>query len=59
MEDTPIQFGPQESFATAVEARFVNTLITRRGKPDYVPLTTNLGLRYKAECSAFRWILAS
>ena len=34
--------GPQVSLTTAVEARFVNTLVTRHGKPDYVPLTTNL-----------------
>ena len=39
--------GPQVSLATAVAARFVNTLITRTGEPDYVPLTTNLGLKYK------------
>ena len=40
-------FGPQVSLASAVEARFVNTLVTRNGEPDYVPLTTNLGLKYK------------
>ena len=40
-------FGPQVSLALAVEARFVNTLVTRNGEPDYVPLTTNLGLKYK------------
>ena len=40
--------GPQVSLlATAVTARFVNTLVTRTGAPDYVPLTTNLGLKYK------------
>ena len=39
--------GPQVSLATAVTARFVNTLVTRTGEPDYVPLTTNLGLKYK------------
>ena len=39
--------GPQVSLATAVAARFVNTLITRTGEPVYVPLTTNLGLKYK------------
>ena len=39
--------GPQVSLATAVAARFVNTLITRTGEPDCVPLTTNLGLKYK------------
>ena len=40
-------FGPQVSLASAVEARFVNTLVTRTGEPDYLPLTTNLGLKYK------------
>ena len=39
--------GPQVSLDTAVAARFVNTLITRTGEPDYVPLTTILGLKYK------------
>ena len=39
--------GPQVSLNTAVTARFVNTLVTRTGEPDYVPLTTNLGLKYK------------
>ena len=39
--------GPLVSLATAVAARFVNTLVTRTGEPDYVPLTTNLGLKYK------------
>ena len=39
--------GPQVSLTTAVEARFTNTLVTRQGEPDYVPLTTNLGLKYK------------
>ena len=39
--------GPQVSLATAVAARFVNTLITRTCEPDCVPLTTNLGLKYK------------
>ena len=39
--------GPQASLATAVAARFVNTLVTRTGKPDNVPLTTNLRLIYK------------
>ena len=37
--------GPQVSLATAVTARFGNTLVTRTGEPDYVPLTTNLGLK--------------
>ena len=39
--------GPKVSLATAITARVVNTLVTRRGEPDYVPLTTNLGLKYK------------
>ena len=38
---------PQVSLTTAVEARFPTTLVTRLGEPDYVPLTTNLGLKYK------------
>ena len=38
---------PQVSLATAIAARFVNTVITRTGEPDYVPLTTSLGLKYK------------
>ena len=32
---------------TDIEARFVDTLVTRNGEPDYVPLTTNLGIKYK------------
>ena len=39
--------GPQVSLATAVTAGRLNTLVARTGKPDYVPLTTNLGLTYK------------
>ena len=38
---------PQVSLTTAVEAQFVNTLVTRTGEPDYVLLTTNLGLKQK------------
>ena len=45
--------GPQVSLATAVTARSVNTLITRTGEPDYVPLTTNLGLKYKRRMRCF------
>ena len=37
----------QVSLATAVAARYMSTLVTRTGEPDYVPLTTNLGLKYK------------
>ena len=39
--------GPQVSLATVVAARFGSTLVSRTGGPDYVPLTTNLGLKYK------------
>ena len=39
--------GPVVTLAATVEERFVNTLISRLGEPDYVPLTTNLGLKYK------------
>ena len=46
-DDEIFRVGPQVSLATAVAARFVNTLITGTGEPDYVPLTTNLGLKYK------------
>ena len=46
-EDGLYNLGPQVSLTTAVEARFVNTLGTRYEAPDYVPLTTNLGLKYK------------
>ena len=45
--------GPQVSLGTAVAARFVNTLVTRTGEPDYVPLTTNLGLKYKRQMLYF------
>ena len=39
--------GPVVKLAATVEERFVNTLISRLGEPDYVPLTTNLGLKNK------------
>ena len=39
--------GPLVTLTATVEERFVNTLISRNGEPDYVPLTTNLGLKYK------------
>ena len=39
--------GPVVTLAATVEERFVNTLISRLGEPAYVPLTTNLGLKYK------------
>ena len=35
------------TLTATVEERFVNTLISRDGEPNYVPLTTNLGLKYK------------
>ena len=38
---------PQVSLTTAVEEQFVIILVTRNGEPDYVPLTTNLGFKYK------------
>ena len=39
--------GPLVTLTATVEERFVNTLISRNGEPDYVPLNTNLGLKYK------------
>ena len=39
--------GPSVTLTATVEDRFINTLISRDGEPDYVPLTTNLGLKYK------------
>ena len=49
VEPTPplSQNEPVVTLTAAVEERFVNTLISRVGEPDYVPLTTNLGLKYK------------
>ena len=41
------QNGPLVTLTATVEERYVNTLISRNGEPDYVPLTTNLGLKYK------------
>ena len=38
---------PVVTLTATVEERYVNTLISRNGEPDYVPLTTNLGLKYK------------
>ena len=46
--------GPQIAPATAVAARFVNTLVTRTGKPGYLPLITNLGLKYKRRMLFFK-----
>ena len=43
----PSEEGPMVMLTAAVEERFVNSLISRVGEPDYVPLTTNLGLKYK------------
>ena len=39
------QNGIQVSLTTAVEACLVNMGVTRIGKPDYVPLTTNIGFK--------------
>ena len=39
--------GPSVALTAMVEERFINTRISRHGEPDYVPLTTNLGLKYK------------
>ena len=47
------RLGPQVSLATVVTAHFVNTLVTRTGEPDYVPLTTNLGLKNKRRMLCF------
>ena len=46
--------GPQVSLATAVAARFVNTVVTRIGEPDSVPLTSHLGLKYKRRMLYFK-----
>ena len=43
----PSEERPMVMLTAAVEERFVNSLISRAGEPDYVPLTTNLGLKYK------------
>ena len=45
-EELP-QNGPLVTLTATVEEQFVNTLISRQGEPDYVPLTTNLGLKSK------------
>ena len=38
----------RQVFLTAtVKERFVNTVVMRTGEPAYVPLTTNVGLKYK------------
>ena len=47
LQDDSHHDGTQVSLTTAVEARVVNTLVMRTGEPDYVPLTTKLGLKYK------------
>ena len=44
-EELP-QNGYLVTLTATVEERFVNTLISRHGEPDYVPLKTNLGLKY-------------
>ena len=45
--------GPSVTLTATVEDRFINTLISRDGEPDYVPLTTNLGLKYKRRMPYF------
>ena len=45
--------GPVVTLTAIVEERFMNTLISRDGEPDYVPLTTNLGLKYKRQMLYF------
>ena len=51
IQDEPMkassQVGPVVTLTATVEERFVNTLISRDGEPDYVPLTINLELKYK------------
>ena len=51
-EELP-HYGPLVTLTATVEERFVNTLISRNGEPDYVPLTTNLGLKYKRRMLSF------
>ena len=53
LENEILRGGQQASMATAVAAPFVNTLVTRTGEPDYVPLTTNLGLKDKRQMLYF------
>ena len=43
----PSEDGPMVTLTATVVERFVNTLISQDGEPDYVPLTTNFGLKYK------------
>ena len=45
--------GPVVTLTATVEERFVNTLISRDGEPDYVPLTANLGLNHKSRMLYF------
>ena len=44
---TSFQNGPVVTLTATVDKKLVNTLISRDGESDYVPLTTNLGLNYK------------
>ena len=41
------QHVPVVTLTATLEERFVNTLISLDGEPDYIPLTTKLGLKYK------------
>ena len=46
-EETTEEIPHNFTLTATVEERYVNTLISRNDEPDYVPLTTNLGLKYK------------
>ena len=48
------QKGPLVTLNATMEERFVNTLISRDGQPDIVPLTTNLRLKYKRRMLYFQ-----
>ena len=51
-EELP-QNGPPVTLTATVEELFVNTLIWRHGEPDYVSLTSHLGLKYKRRMHYF------
>ena len=57
-EELP-QNRPLVTLTATVEERFVNTLISRTGELDYVPLTTNLGLKYKRRMLFSLWFSAN
>ena len=52
MNEVP-KVGPLVTLTATVEERFVNTLISRDGEPDCVPLATNLGHKYKRRMPFF------